>query len=410
MSARRAIASGTTATILVLLTFAAAAAPKRVNAEPPAATVLCYHIVEAPAAPRMHITRDVFRQHLRYLEMTGYNVIALRDLYEYVIGKRASLPKNAVVITIDDGWASTYTEIFPEMQKRKFPFTVFIYPKIIGQTSNALTWKQIKEMSDAGVDIQSHSLSHPFLTRGRHRSMGDVQYAEWIDRELSESKRLLEKNTGKKVQFLAYPYGDYDEKLAKVVEKAGYRAALTCNFGLVRKGSNPFEMKRFVIDDRMDFAAFRRYLGANPMQIAEASPKTGKVDPAARVISAKIPKFDTLDPKSVGMALLSLGSTVPYSYDPRTGSISLVLQDAISSLKAKTHRAVVWATDMKTGKRVEATWVFKIPDPNAPPPAQPPVIAPVANAPATAPAAPVVAPAAAALAHTGAASGGAPKR
>ena len=77
--------------------------------------MLCYHIVEAPAAPRMHIDRETFRQHLRYLEMTGYNVIPLRHLYEYVTGKRASIPKNAVVITIDDGWRSTYTEAFPEL-------------------------------------------------------------------------------------------------------------------------------------------------------------------------------------------------------------------------------------------------------------------------------------------------------
>src|SRR5687768_3681313 len=150
MSARwtlaRASARATAASILFLLTFAAMAAPKRVDVDLSGATVLCYHIVETPAAPRMHITRDVFRQHLRYLEMTGYNVIPLRHLYEYVSGKRASLPKNAVVITIDDGWASTYTEIFPELQKRKFPFTLFIYPKIIGQTSIALSWKQIKEM------------------------------------------------------------------------------------------------------------------------------------------------------------------------------------------------------------------------------------------------------------------------
>jgi peptidoglycan/xylan/chitin deacetylase (PgdA/CDA1 family) len=375
MTARRAL----TASILFLITFAATGAPKRVDAVHPAATVLCYHIVEAPAAPRMHITRDVFRQHLRYLEMTGYNVIPLAHLYEFVMGKRASLPKNAVVITIDDGWASTYTEIFPEMQKRKFPFTVFIYPKIIGQTSNALTWKQIKEMSDAGVDIQSHSLSHPFLTRRRHRSKNDAQYAEWINRELAESKRLLEKNTGKTVQFLAYPYGDYDDDLAAVVEKNGYKAALTCDFGMVRKGSDPFRMKRFVIDDRMDFAEFRRYLGATPMQIAEATPKA-VVDPAARVISAKIPKHETLDPKSVGMALLSLGATVPYSYDAKTGAISLVLKDAISSLKSKSHRAVVWATDLKTGKRVEATWVFKLPEPLAPTPAAQPAPAPAVAA------------------------------
>lgn len=391
MTARRAL----TASIFLFLSVAAAAAPKRVDRDLSGATVLCYHIVETPAAPRMHITRDVFRQHLRYLEMTGYNVIPLRDLYDYVTGKRASLPKNAVVITIDDGWASTYTEIFPEMQKRKFPFTVFIYPKIIGQTSNALTWKQIKEMSDAGVDIQSHSLSHGFMTRRRHRSMSDEKYAEWVERELAESKRQLEKNTGKKVHFLAYPYGDYDDKLADVVSKSGYKAALTCDFGLVRKGSDPFRMKRFVIDDRMDFAEFRRYLGATPMQIAETTPKPGVVDPQAKIISAKIPKHENLDPKSVGMALLSLGTTVPYSYDARTGSVTMVLQDAISSLKSKTHRAVVWATDRATGKRVEATWVFKLPEP--PKPAAP-VPAPAAS------------PTVAQTVVTAAAAGSSPKR
>jgi len=397
MTARRAFS----ASIFLLISVAALAAPKRVDPDLGGATVLCYHIVEAPAAPRMHITRDVFRQHLRYLEMTGYNVIPLQHLYEYVQGKRAALPKNAVVITIDDGWASTYTEIFPEMQKRKFPFTVFIYPKIIGQTSNALSWKQIKEMSDAGVDIQSHSLSHPFLTRRRHRSMGDEQYAEWIQKELKESKRVLEKNTGKKVQFLAYPYGDYDDKLVEQVEKAGYAAALTCDFGMVRKASDPMRMKRFVIDDRMDFAEFRHYLGAQPMQLAEASPKAGAVDPKAKVITAKIPNPDKVDPKSVGMALLSAGQTVPYSYDARSGAISLVLEEAISTLKATSHRAVVWATDLQTGKRVEATWVFRLDQPKPPKATPAPALTP-------APAAATVATRASVV--SAAAAGGSPKR
>src|SRR5687768_8785648 len=205
MAARRAL----TVSILFLISLAAFAAPKRkaaVQPDLPTATVLCYHIVEAPAAPRMHIDRETFRQHLRYLEMTGYNVVPLRHVYEYVSGKRASLPKNAVVITIDDGWRSTYTEAWPELKKRNFPFTVFIYPNIIGKTANALTWQQIKEMSDAGVDIQSHALTHPFLTKRRHRSMSDDKYAAWLQRELAESRRILEKQTGRDVKFLAYPY------------------------------------------------------------------------------------------------------------------------------------------------------------------------------------------------------------
>ena len=368
MIARRALP----VSILVLLSFVATAAPRGIAEEGPTATVLCYHIVEAPAAPRMHIDRETFRQQLRYLEMTGYNVVPLRHVYEYVTGKRASLPKNAVVITIDDGWRSTYTEAFPELQKRKFPFTVFIYPNIIGKTSNALTWQQVREMADAGVDIQSHALTHPFLTKRRHRSMSDEQYAAWLRKELAESKRILEKESGKKVQYLAYPYGDYDDRVATAAAKAGYTAALTCDFGRVKKGSDPLKMKRFVIDDKMDFAAFRKYLGATPMQVAEITPKPGTVDAAVRTISAKIPGHENLDPSSVGMALLSLGATVPYSYDARSGEVTLRLKDAIATVKSKYHRAVVWANDKTTGKRVEASWVFRLPDPNAPKPATPP--------------------------------------
>lgn len=363
MTARRALS----ASILVLLTFIASAAPRQKDVvevvdDRPTATVLCYHIVEAPAAPRMHIDRATFRQHLQYLEMTGYNVIPLRHLYEYVVGKRASIPKNAVVITIDDGWRSAYTEAFPELQKRKFPFTLFIYPNIIGKTNVALSWKQIREMADAGVDIQSHSLTHPFLTKRKHASMGD-KYAEWLQRELAQSKKILEKETGQKVQFLAYPYGDYDDRVAKAAGKAGYTAALTCDFGRVRKGSDPLRMKRFVIDDRMDFAAFRRYLGATPLRLADMTPKPGVVDPGITMVSAKIPAFANLDPKSVGMALLSMGSAVPYSYDAKNGAISLAIRDSIAALQARYHQAVVWGTDVKTGKRVEATWVFRLPEP-----------------------------------------------
>lgn len=382
MTARRALS----AWILVLFSVALHAAPRPAEAEPPAATILCYHIVESPVAPRMHIDRETFRQHLRYLEMTGYNVIPLQHLYEYVVGKRASIPKNAVVITIDDGWRSTYTEAFPELQKRKFPFTVFIYPNIIGKTSIALTWDQIREMSAAGVDIQSHSLSHAFLTKRKHRSKSAQAYAEWLQKELLQSRRILEKETGRKVRFLAYPYGDYDDRVVEASAKAGYLGALTCDFGPVKKGSDPLRMRRVAIDKRMDFATFRRYLGANPLQLADLTPKPGVVDPRLTTISAKIPNFQNLDPKSVGMALLSLGRIVPYSYDAKNGAISIAVREGIQAIQSRQHRAVVWGTDVQTGKRVEATWVFRLPDPPKPPaPATAPSPARVATASAIAP-------------------------
>jgi peptidoglycan/xylan/chitin deacetylase (PgdA/CDA1 family) len=356
------------ATFFVLLTSFPALAHKK--AEPRdhvGALILCYHIVESPQDPRMEISRETFRAQMEYLELTGYNVIPLRHVFEYVMGERASLPPNAVVITIDDGWRSTYTEAYPELKKRGFPFTVFIYPNIIGKTPIAINWDQVREMAQNGGDIESHSWSHPFLTRRRHVELDDAAYAAWLQRELVDSKKLIEKHLGEPVKFIAYPYGDYDHRLKAAVARAGYTAALTCEFGKVVKGSDPLRMKRFVIDKRIDFAEFRHYMGATPMQLAEMSPKPGDVTEPALTISAKIPNFKTLDPQSVRMALLGAGSLLPYAYDAQTGAITLMLNDALKSIKGTYQRAVVWATDMKTGRRVEASWTFKWPDQILPP-------------------------------------------
>ena len=347
------------------------------NDDPPTAVVLCYHIVESPQDPRMEISREAFQQQMRYLAMTGYNVIPLRDLYDFVTGRKATIPKNAVVITIDDGWRSTYTEVFPEMKRRHFPFTVFVYPRIIGQTSHAMTWKQVRELSDAGVDIQSHSLSHPFLTHRRHSALDDKAYAGWLERELAESKKILERETGKGVEFIAYPYGDYDHNVVKTAIKAGYTAGLTCEGGPVRRGSDPLRMRRLAIDKRMDFTTYRHLLGAGQMQLAGMTPHPGQVldtltlvanvngspasvaAPPPMTISAKIAAYKRLDPKSVGMTLMSASGSEPFSYDPRDGSITLTIKEA---LKGKFQRALVWANDVKTGKRVEAMWSFRLPD------------------------------------------------
>lgn len=360
MSARASLAA-ILLTILGILPLHAAGGTSEFGA-----TILAYHIVESPRDPRMEVSRETFRQHMRYLAMTGYNVIPLRELYEYVAGHRQSLPRNAVVITIDDGWRSTYTEVFPELKRRGFPFTVFLYPQIIGQTSHAMTWKQVREMSSAGVDVQSHSFSHPFLTQRRHSGLSDTEYAAWLQRELVESKRILEKETGRTISFIAYPYGDYDRRLADCVAKAGYAGALTCDYGRVRKGSDPLRMRRVAIEKSMDFATFRRLLGAGSLRLAEMTPGPGHLldEPAPNVVvSARIPDFKSVDPKSVGMALISASSNAPYTYDPHNGAISVVLREALGG---SVQRALVWATDSKSGKRIEASWSFRLPSQELP--------------------------------------------
>jgi peptidoglycan/xylan/chitin deacetylase (PgdA/CDA1 family) len=322
---------------------------------PTDAIVLCYHVVESPADTIFTISRETFRQQLDYLESTGFNIVPLAHVHDYVNGKRASLPPNPVVITIDDGWRCTYSEFYPEMKKRGLPFTAFIYPNIIEKTAYALTWKQVREMSDDGVDIQSHSMTHPFLTRRRHGSMGPSKYGSWLESQLVESRKILEAKTGKKVRYLAYPYGDYDATVADASKRAGYSAALTCDFGEVTKGSDPFRMKRVVIYGKTTFAEFRRHLGSASLPIEAASPRSDEtLDDSLPLVSARIPNHEDLDPKTVGLALIGRPAQ-PFHYNPETGNISTMVRDELSGSR---QQVVIWGLDRKTGKRVEASWSF----------------------------------------------------
>src|ERR1051325_10987507 len=128
-------------------------------------------------------------------------------------------------------------------------------------------------------------------------------------------------------------------------------------------------MKRFAIEKRLDFTTFRHYLGANPMRVVVVSPPQGQaIDPGIpTTISAKIPNYKSLDPKSVGIALMSATASVPYSYDPKDGLITLTIKDALKGFQ----RALVWATDLKSGRRFEASWTFHVPDTPPPPAAVP---------------------------------------
>lgn len=330
-----------------------------VTAEEPGieAIVLCYHVVQSPTDSIYSIDRASFQEQMSYLAMTGYNVIPLSELAEYVSGKRATLPPNPVVITVDDGWRCTYTEIYPEMQRLGFPFTVFLYPKFIqrGTNSYALSWDEVREMSDAGVDIQSHTYSHSFLTHRRNSELSGTDYMQFLQDELKKSKQTIEKQTGKPVRYLAYPYGDYDTRVARTVEKAGYDAALTCDYGPVKRGTDLFRMRRISMYKDTSFATFREHLRGGGLRLADQTPKR-QFDPESPVIEATIRNFEQLDPDSVRITLLSLGQT-PYSYNPENGTISMVVREP---LEKSEQRVVIWGREKETGRRLEGTWSFRV--------------------------------------------------
>lgn len=348
--------SGLFAALATTIILAAFAPTTSAENRAPIATILCYHVVESPSDTRFGISRETFKQHLDYLDDTGYTVISLSDLYDYLEKGEESVPKNAVVITVDDGWKCTYDIFYKELAERGMPFTAFLYPKFVNGGTYGLTWEQVREMSDNGVDVQSHTLSHAFLTRRKQTEREN--YSAWLRRELLESKRILEEKTNKPVRFLAYPYGEYDTHVANVTADMGYDAALTCNYGPVREGDDPYRLRRVVIEKSTTFEQFRKYLGATPLRVSDITPRMGRRgNPAYPVVSARLVDHEEYDPETVKMTIL--GEDNPrYFYDARDGSVSLVLGKDITGEELDV---VVWATRKDSGERVATSWQIRRP-------------------------------------------------
>jgi peptidoglycan/xylan/chitin deacetylase (PgdA/CDA1 family) len=99
----------------------------------------------------------------------------------------------------------------------------------------AVTWQEARQMDANGVEIGSHTLTHPILTR-----IDDVR----LQRELNESGAELRARLGRSVEHFCYPNGDYDERVRGEVAKAGYRSAVTTVAGMVDGGDDLLSLRR----------------------------------------------------------------------------------------------------------------------------------------------------------------------
>ena len=103
-----------------------------------------------------------------------------------------------------------------------------------------LTWDQAREMSDAGVEIGAHTVSHPLL------SYEDEASGE---RELKLSKQTLEEKLGKRIRAFAYPNGDWNERVRKQVEETGYLCAFTTRPAWYDHDENPYTISRVLLHE-----------------------------------------------------------------------------------------------------------------------------------------------------------------
>src|SRR5258707_2858611 len=134
--------------------------------------IFCYHrLVDKIRYPGTEITPAAFEAEMKELKDKGITVISMQDLLAWKRGEK-NIPPRSAVITFDDGWKSQYEVGWPIMKKFGYPFTLFIYTEGVrgGRLGGgeAITWEQLADMRDTGVDIQAHAASHPDLREGHN--------------------------------------------------------------------------------------------------------------------------------------------------------------------------------------------------------------------------------------------------
>jgi len=151
------------------------------------------------------------------------------------------LPEKPLIITFDDGYADNYYNAFPLLKKYGFKATFFIITDFIDQRRpDFMTWKQIEEMAQAGMEIGAHGRDHSDL-KGR-----PLDYLVW---QILGSRQTLEAH-GIEPRFFSYPFGHYDDEVIKVLHSAHFWGAVTVHPGTLQTYEDVFRLKRIRVNGR----------------------------------------------------------------------------------------------------------------------------------------------------------------
>src|SRR5882724_344439 len=222
---------------------AVAATPTSINTASQVAIFDYHRLVDPVRYPGTEITPAIFEAQMKQLQDSGVAVISLQDFLAWR-RREKDIPSSCAIITLDDGFKSQYEGAWPILKRFGYPFTMFIYTEgvrggSLGGGSDAITWEQLAEMRDAGVDIEAHSATHQDLREGHNiilagpggkrtrTKLTGLAYEQWVQNEVVGSKQLLEERLGIKVNCFAVPYGNYNEHVKELARNAGYQAMFT---------------------------------------------------------------------------------------------------------------------------------------------------------------------------------------
>jgi len=196
--------------------------------------ILMYHSINDDIGnnhPNLVVTPENFRSQLVYLQKRGYQFLTMSEM---ISSDYDSAPR--VALTFDDGFQDNHTEMFPLLKEFRAKATIYLCPDM--PNIDKLTREQIQEMQASGlIEFGAHTMTHINLSQV---SDENAIY------EITESKKYVEKLTGRACPSFAYPFGRLNDRVAESVEKAGFMSAVVVKKG-IEAISDKYRIKRLSI-------------------------------------------------------------------------------------------------------------------------------------------------------------------
>jgi peptidoglycan/xylan/chitin deacetylase (PgdA/CDA1 family) len=218
--------------------------------------VFCYHSVH-PHRPFISTTPELFERHMQWLS-ERCRLVSLTDLMSN--GNTSHLGKPLAAITFDDGYEDNHSYALPILAKHGVPATFFItagfveqdpvvhqrFQQLLGWDAAdivPLNWTQVRELRASGMDIGSHTYSHPNLAR---LTGGETEL------ELRRSRDVISDRLGAAVDLFAYPFGKprvhFTSTTTDIARATGYRLAAAVTFRGVLPSDPLLGIPRFFTD------------------------------------------------------------------------------------------------------------------------------------------------------------------
>lgn len=200
--------------------------------------ILMYHsICNDDPNNSLMIPTEMFAEQMEWLRENDFTAMSMDDVIEAM--NTGKVPKRPVLITFDDGYADNYINAFPELKNNNLKGTFFIISDTITEEGGYyMSTSMLKEMKEAGMEIENHTANH--------LELNNLSREDAID-SIKRGQEFLRSVIGSNGNYLCYPVGRYSDETIEIQKELGIKAALTTQGGISSIADGKYELKRIRI-------------------------------------------------------------------------------------------------------------------------------------------------------------------